>query len=173
MIILISPLFFRFLLFLELLIFKNSQNGHVFCKEACPSWRKMSDLPNFHNTPSIQSKYHARCSPELQGTCRQLLWGIRIHGIWFQIEHNNQSHSMALHLPSGKHCFEWVFRRPHTQNRTRARFVSKHWWLPRGSSSGTGHIQEQRTSRNKARNTVLPSPQQTQCRPSCFCSEHS
>lgn len=39
--------------------------------------------------PSIQSKYHARYSPELQGTCRQLLWGTRIHGILFQKEHNN------------------------------------------------------------------------------------
>jgi hypothetical protein len=40
------------------------------------------------------------------------------------------SHSRARHLPSGKHYYEWVFHRPHTQNRTHARSASKHWWLP-------------------------------------------
>ena len=37
-----------------------------------------------------------------------------------------QSHSKVHHPPGEKHYYEWVFHRPHIQNRKHAKFVSKH-----------------------------------------------
>lgn len=39
---------------------------------------------------------------------------------------SHQSHSTGHRLPNEKHYYEWVFHRPHTQNRKHAKFVSKH-----------------------------------------------
>lgn len=150
-----------------------SRSGHASCTAVCPSWRRKSVPPSFHNILRIQSRCHARYCPELPEIYRRLLSGIHIHDTWYQTGSSNLSHSRARRLPGGRYYCGSVDCTPRTQNRWRAKSASEHWSLPQVSSCGSGRIQVQRTFRSTDHNKESPSRPQIQTRPWTSCNGHS